>query len=150
MLSDITIKYSAITQINMYNRLNQFANNHHPLTTTPLALSIIVTDIFIDTLKVPMASIENTTFALINLSTAAFLENARLIDASQNVRKAIGGILVTPLALLISPIKLISQLCLVLPNLKDAKSCNKEACMEAKFESIYTPCSYSDRNLQAV
>lgn len=142
MLSDITFKYVAQIELAMFEQLNQMARTSHPAAVKLVAGGVCVTDVVIDTVKYPVASLENGFFAVINLCGSPFFENCSVAHSCQNVKNAVFGLLfATPCMTLLSPIKLFSRLCVVLPNPAHAKSSNREASQEAKFQAIYMPSS---------
>jgi hypothetical protein len=146
MLSDVTFKAAAMMQLGLYEAFKGSGCAEAPLLGVPLATGVCVTDTVIDTVKYPVAAIENVFFATVNIVGAACVDACRLEDAWQNLKKAaLGVILSTPVMLLLSPFKLIGHLCATLPNMGQAHTCNPEADMEANLPWLTAGDGFSDK-----
>jgi hypothetical protein len=137
MLSDITFKGIAMTQLAMYEKLRECSNHYSSYVTVPMTLGICVTDIVLDTAKYPIMAVENAAFAAINVGGAGCFEECRLADAYQNLKNITTLTFVaTPVMTFLSIPKLLSHLCVTLPNPAHAHSTNQEADREARLQAI--------------
>jgi hypothetical protein len=137
MLSDITFKYVAIAELAMYDKLNALARTYSSVIVVPATTLVCVADVFMDTVKYPIAALENGVFSAINFCGSCCFENCDYADSLQNVKKAAAGAFVaTPVMTILSPFKLFSQLCVALPDPVHAKPSNREADKEAQLKAI--------------
>lgn len=139
MLSDISVKYTAKMQLYLYSSLLQVTKNSHRSIAIPCGIMVSLADIVIDTVKVPLASLENGVFFAVNICGHLSFESCTLEDGCQNLKKAgVGALLSMPTILLSLP-KFIIQCYRTINNLQEAKSYNDKAAQEALFQSIVYP-----------
>lgn len=139
MLSDITLKGAAMLQLSMYENFNHYFGEGSALIGIPAAVVLSLTDTGVDTLKYPMAAIENASFAVINALGAYFVDECRLLDARHNLqRAALAAFIATPVMLVVAVPKGIMHLCKTVEDFRNAKTTNGSAEGDAKIEWVVT------------
>jgi hypothetical protein len=137
MLSNITFKYVALLEIELYKELNKYALVDNSPCVYVDAVAACLVDVFIDTVKYPVIALENAAFAAINFCGSLKWDQCTVADGSENVKKAVVSLFVaTPVMTLLSPFKLVDRLCVVLSDPAHAKPSNREAEKEANQEAI--------------
>lgn len=138
MLSDITFKYCAMAQLAMYEKFRQFAREDHSFPVISLtAVGVCTADTCLDTVKYPVAAIENLAFAVLNTVGSPCIEQCRLKDAYQNLKKsALGLAVATPFAGLVAIPKFLAHLSVTLSNPAQARTFNREAEAESRLMPI--------------
>ncbi|PWU13513.1 MAG: hypothetical protein C5B45_05900 [Chlamydiae bacterium] len=135
MLSNITYKNAACAQLYIHEQLQRFAQTH-PRTAVPIAAFVSVADVATETVKHPMAAIENVAFSIINAGGSPCFKECNLSDAYQNIK--ITGIILgaTMIMSIVSPLNLLGRLLVNLPDPENAHSCNKEIDEQANLPVI--------------
>jgi len=135
MLSNITYKSAACAQLYIHERLQEFAQTH-PRTSVAIAAIVSIADVATETVKHPIAAIENVTFSAINVGGSSCFKECRLSDAYQNIK--ITGIIlgVTTIMSIVSPFNLLGRLLVNLPDPENVHSCNQTADKEANWPMI--------------
>ena len=135
MLSNITYKSAAYAQLYMYEQLQEFAQIY-PRTAVPIAAFVSVADVTTETVKHPIAAIENVAFSVINVGGSPYFKECNLSDAYQNIK--IAGIMLgaTVIMSIISPLNLLGRLLINLPDPENAHSCDQAIDEQANLPAI--------------
>lgn len=135
MLSNITYKSAACAQLYIHERLQEFAQTH-PCAAVLATFPVCILDVAAETVKHPIAAIENVTFSAINVGGSSCFKECSLSDASRSI-KTTGIILgVTTIMLIVSPFNLLGRLLVNLPDPENAHSCNQTADEQANWPII--------------
>lgn len=135
MLSNITYKNAACAQLYMYEQLRGFAQIH-PRAAVPIAAFVSVVDVATETVKHPIAAIENVAFSAINAGGFSCFKECSLSDACRSIKTTGIASVATVVMLAVSPLNLLGRLLVNLPDPENARSCDKEADEQANLPTI--------------
>ncbi|MGL4540857.1 MAG: hypothetical protein ACRCU0_07815 [Candidatus Rhabdochlamydia sp.] len=135
MLSNISFKATACIQISMHENLQKLAKKHTYIAV-PVTAFVCIADVSLETIKYPIATIENVAFFAINLLGALFHKNCSSLDAYESLIRSGIMRLATPIMLVLSPSILFGNLFLNLPNPKEASSFNDRAAADVNSPFI--------------
>lgn len=135
MLSNITYKSAACAQLYIHEQLQEFAQTH-PRIAVPIAAFVSIADVTTETVKHPIAAIENVAFSVINAGGSPYFKECSLSDAYQNIK--IAGIMLgaTAIMSIVSPLNLLGRLLVNLPDPENAHSCDKAVNEQANLPVI--------------
>lgn len=108
MLTRITSAQINTYQEHTYDILNNLSTNH-PTSRRILALPVAILDVTAQVMKTPLHAIESAAMAVINLIGAGFSNQYTLEHAAVSIEMAIQCSLQTPVRLLFTPFKIMSQ-----------------------------------------
>ncbi len=135
MISNITYKATAYMQLSLHKQLQVLAQTH-PYAAVPATFAVCMLDVAAETVKRPVAAVENVASSIINTLGSSCFKGCSLPDACQGIKTA-GTMLSTTVNISIaSPLNLFERLLVNLSDPKNAHSCNKEADEQANFPAI--------------
>lgn len=139
MLTDISFKYTAQAQVNMYHALNNFSEQYGKCVNVPLAAMTATVDIGVDSIRIPAAMMEHAVVGTINVLGSPCSDNCNLSDAITNIKGIAMGILAGSVVLCLSPFKLCIQVRRAILDPKKVKSYNRIADKEASLSPVVFP-----------
>lgn len=108
MKDSIVLKKGSDLQNDLYVKLNDFSKTNKTMGRF-CSLPVSVVDVALNTLRLPLASIEYIALFAINLIGAAFSKQCTLKDALYCTELAIQAAVSTPIKLLMAPLKIVFQ-----------------------------------------
>lgn len=114
-------KHLGNLQGSLYFKLNNFSQSNK-IAGRFCSIPISILDVALDTLKIPLTTIESVARASINLIGATFSNEYTLKDALAYTERALGSIAVIPVKLVMAPIKITFQFFAIIINPEKVQS----------------------------
>lgn len=127
-------------QNDMYRKVHEFANTYENVGFL-CAIPVAIFDVSLETFKTPLKVIEYLAYTAINVFGAACFYDCNFKDALFNAQATLNHIAITPVAVVMAPLKLIYQVFAIALDPEDVKSINY---FQALGSSGYRLAQYSN------